>query len=363
MFGYTPDEILALDSTVRLFAPQEHARLQAYHEARLRGEAAPTYYEFQGIKKDGSLIWLESRVRVVDWEGTSTTQGIVVDITERKMAEEALHRANDAVERRVRERTVELISTNEALEAELAERQRVEEALSRYAARLRILHDIDRAILTAQSPEAIAHAALSHIRALLSCWRAGVSLFDFQAQQGIVFASVGSDIPKFPIGTYVSLQEYGRLDLEALQAGEVYIVEDVLTLAPPAATVHVLQGAGLRSYVRLPLVAQGELIGSLNLWSDQPGAFTPEHVAIAREVADQLAIGVQQAHLLAQVQRHAGELEQRVDERTAQLQEISAELESFSYSVSHDLRAPLRAMQGFSQALLEDYADRLDPTG
>jgi signal transduction histidine kinase len=65
----------------------------------------------------------------------------------------------------------------------------------------------------------------------------------------------------------------------------------------------------------------------------------------------------------AKIQMLNAELEARVEQRTAELVVANENLEAFTYSVAHDLRSPLRALSGYSEALVEDYDDRLDETG
>jgi PAS domain S-box-containing protein len=85
--------------------------------------------------------------------------------------------------------------------------------------------------------------------------------------------------------------------------------------------------------------------------------------AIVRDITERKRAEEEIRQLLARVRQDAAELEKRVAERTIQLKSANEQLESFAYSVSHDLKAPLRGIDGYSRLLMEDYAPRLDDDG
>lgn len=154
------------------------------------------------------------------------------------------------------------------------------------------------------------------------------------------------------------------------QKQTVYIPDVLDPQARETYQIIHIGGDPTRSYLGVPLLHTEKPIGVISVQNDRPHAFTAEHVSLLETISTQAAIALVNARLYEDKQRELNErlqaeetvrtlnaeLEKRVQERTAELQ-------SFTYTVSHDLRAPLRSINGYSRIFLEDYGSLIPEEG
>lgn len=209
-------------------------------------------------------------------------------------AERALAEEKCSLEQRVQERTAELSRTNAALTQEIATRRR-------FAERLQAMHELDKAILAAQSPGAIAEAALRRLRDLLPCDEATVVELDPDQHRATILASRRHDTTAGGDGWPLDAAQLHQC--RVLQSGHLQRIRNQPNLFAPAFR-EPERAAGVSPaaphwplIIDVPLIAEETLVGVLNLVTAAPDTFGTEQEEIALEVAAQLAVALLQARL------------------------------------------------------------------
>ncbi|MGR3173653.1 MAG: CHASE domain-containing protein [Candidatus Scalindua sp.] len=247
------------------------------------------------------------------------------------------------------------------LSSEITERKHIEETLHQSVRELSALNKMSQQVSSSLSLDQVVQTALDGIIAAIN---PDLTLFFLRDGDNLNLQGVAPPNSKYSHGETPVHRVGECLCGLAVSEGKPIYSSDILN--DPRCTWEECKKAGLRSFAALPLFSGDEIIGVLGIASGTQRIFEEQN-AFLQTLSSDISTGLQNALLHMQVQRHAEELETKVEERTAELIEINIILEKantrlkeldqlksmFIASMSHELRTPLNSIIGFTGIILQ----------
>ncbi len=346
-------------STLARFAPTHKERVDAADMliTMQPRDAKP----FSASVKIGAIRDTQGQLTGLRW--------LIRDVSDLVQAEREVRQLNAELELRVRERTAELETANLFLQSEIEERKQAQDEILARNRELAALYAVSQAAGESFDPEERLKRILGVTLHALEMEAGGIYLLEADGETMTLRAARGHS-PEFLVQVASQKVDEGVVGRAATEKKPVLFD---ISEYPTERLAPVVAREGMQSIAAVPILWQDHVLGAINLGSRAARSLSPEELQLLTAIGHSLGIWVRNVRLYERIQSEladrkraeetVNQLNKNLERQKTELEIANRELESFSYSVSHDLRTPLAAIDGFSRLLTEEYAAEMPEQG